>query len=113
MGTLYPLGILYPAIHEHPRNFSQEFIDATVGGGGTLPCIFNRRGARRSNHAEDSLLRNAMETLSRDERAVLIRTIAGFSSEEIADSYHLSAEAVETQIERARRRVRHVLRISR
>jgi DNA-directed RNA polymerase specialized sigma24 family protein len=54
----------------------------------------------------DSLLRNAMENLCRDERAVLIRSIAGFSSDEIADYHGKSADAVEAQIACARRTLR-------
>jgi DNA-directed RNA polymerase specialized sigma24 family protein len=54
----------------------------------------------------DSLLRNTMENLCRDERAVLIRSIAGFSSDEIADYQGKSADAVEAQIARARRTLR-------
>ena len=58
----------------------------------------------------DTLLRKAMADLDPDERAVLIRKTAGFSSDEIADRYRKSADAVEAQIERVRQGIRRFMR---
>ena len=55
---------------------------------------------------QDILLRKAMADLRPDERAALIRKVAGFSHEEIAEWYGKAADAVAAQIEGARQTVR-------
>jgi DNA-directed RNA polymerase specialized sigma24 family protein len=64
----------------------------------------------RDYDEQDTLLRKAMADLSPDERAVLMRKIAGFSIDEISDYYRKSPEAVEAQIERVRQILRRLMR---
>ncbi len=64
----------------------------------------------RDYDEQDTALRKAMTDLSPDERAVLMRKIAGFSIDEISDYYRKSPEAVEAQIERVRQILRRLMR---
>jgi len=57
----------------------------------------------------DTVIGEVMANLRPDRRAILIRKIAGFSDDEIADCYHLSARSIEGLIERARQRLRRLM----
>jgi DNA-directed RNA polymerase specialized sigma24 family protein len=81
----------------------------------TVQTLFEHERApqRKASVDEDDYtnwdaLREGMASLRPDQRAILLRKIAGFSSDEIADGYHPSADAVEAQIERVKRRVRKI-----
>ena len=57
----------------------------------------------------DILLREAMETLSEEERVVCMWKTAGFSAQEIAKFQGRSVVAVDTLFSRAKQKIRHAL----
>ena len=95
----------------HVRKPSNRLIRDTVGskaGEIHLAAVQASHGSPEQIE-RDILLREAMETLSEEERVVCMWKTAGFSAQEIAKFQSRSVVAVDTLFSRAKQKIRHAL----
>lgn len=95
----------------HLRKPSNRLIRDTVGSKAGEIHLAGVQASHGSPEQieRDILMREAMETLSEEERTVCMWKTAGFSAEEIAKFQSRSVVAVDTLFSRAKQKIRHAL----
>ena len=109
--TAYAWVTLRSVATSHIRKPSNRLIRDTVGSKAGEIHLAGVQASHGSPEQieRDILLREAMETLSEEERVVCMWKTAGFSAQEIAKFQRRSVVAVDTLFSRAKQKIRQAL----